>query len=120
MTGLSVLRHAYGLMEQPHRLTANDGNESGLLAVNQIYCDLWHREHTGEFQPLEHLRQKLELSWRCLPAMTYGVATLLCLNGGDERPYERYLDLYLRALTHTGGMVRTRLDTGVTEEGLSR
>ena len=111
MTGLSVLRHAYALMEQPHRLTAMEDNESGLLVVNQIYCDLWHREHMGEFEPLEHLRRPLEISSRCLPAMTYGVATLLCLNSGDERPYERYLDLYLRALTHAVGGVRTRTDT---------
>ena len=34
MTGLSVLRHAYALLEQPHRLAGNDGNESGMLAVN--------------------------------------------------------------------------------------
>lgn len=117
MTGLSILRHAYGLMEQPHRLAGVDSDESGLIAVNQIYGDLWRREQTGEFQPLEHLRQPLQLSWRCLPAMTYGVATLLCLNGGDERPYERYLDLYLRALTHTGGVLRTRMDTTAAEEG---
>ena len=115
MTGLSILRHAYGLMEQPHRLAGPDGNESGLLAVNQIYCDLWHREQTGEFVPLEHLRQSLKLSWRCLPAMTYGVATLLCLNNAEDRPYERYLDLYLRALTHTGGALRARVDTTVVE-----
>ena len=111
MTGLSVLRHAYALLEQPHRLTAMEDNEGGLLAVNQIYCDLWHREHTGEFESLDHLRRPLEISSRCLPAMTYGVATLLCLNGGDDRPYERMLDLYLRALTHTGGTLRTRCDT---------
>ena len=117
MTGLSILRHAYGLLEQPHRLTAEDGNESGLLAVNEIYCDLWYREHTDEFRPLEHLRQELQLSARCLPAVTYGVATLLCLNGDSERPYERCLDLYLRALTHTGSVVRTRTDTMTIGEG---
>ena len=116
MTGLSVLRHAYALMEQPHRLVGTDGNESGLLAVNQIYCDLWRRVHNTEFQPLEHLRQKLDLPWHCLPAMTYGVATLLCLNGADEQPYERYLDLYTRALTHTGGVPRRRIDTIPKEE----
>ena len=117
MTGLSILRHAYGLLEQPHRLTADDGNESGLLAVNQIYCDLWQREQTGAFQPLEHLRQEVQLSWRCLPAMAYGVATLLCLNGDDNSPYERCLDLYLRALTHTGGVSQRRVDTMVSPEG---
>lgn len=111
MTGLSVLRHAYGLLQQPHRLTADDGNENGLLAVNEIYCNLWHREHTEAFEPLEHLRQELKLSPRCLPAVTYGVATLLCLNGDSEQPYERCLDLYLWALTHTGGAVRHRTDT---------
>lgn len=117
MTGLSILRHAYSLMNQPQRLSATDGNEAGLLAVNQIYCDLWHREHEGEFRPLEHLWQKLEISWRCLPAMTYGVATLLCIPTGEEGTYERLLDLYLRALTHTGSKRRTRVDTTVMEEG---
>lgn len=110
MTGLSVLRHAYGLMEQPGRLTADDGNESGLLAVNQIYSDLWRREHTEPFVPLDHLRQSLDLSWRCLPAMTYGTAALLCLNGGDERPYDRYLELYLRALPRLEGVPYRRSD----------
>ena len=110
MTGLSVLRHAYALLEQPHRLTVMEENESGLSVVNQIYCDLWYREHTGEFEPLDHLRRPLDISSRCLPAMTYGVATLLCLNGEDRCPYERFLDLYLRALTHIGGELRTRVD----------
>lgn len=117
MTGLSVLRHAYGLLEQPHRLVTADDNESGLLAVNEIYCDLWYREHTEAFQPLEHLRQELQVSARCLPAVTYGVATLLCLNGDSQQPYERCLDLYLRALTHTGGALRRRLDTVTMGEG---
>ena len=117
MTGLSLLRHAYALMDQPHRLAGTDGNESGLLAVNQIYCELWKRERADAFQPLEHLRQPLKLSWRCLPAMTYGVATLLCLNDNDQRRYERYLDMYLRALTHTGGMPLRRVDTITAEEG---
>lgn len=116
MTGLSVLRHAYALLERPHRLAAMEGNEDGLMAVNQIYGDLWYREQEGEFQPLEHLRQEVKLSWRCLPAMTYGVATLLCLSDG-EQPYERCLDLYLRALSCTGGVPRHRTDTMLTKEG---
>ena len=111
MTGLSLLRHVYAMMDQPHRLAGTDGNETGLLAVNEIYCELWKRERTDEFQPLEHLRQPLQLSWRCLPAMTYGVATLLCLSDSDDRYYDRYLDLYLRALTHTGSTPRRRVDT---------
>ncbi|MBR2319714.1 MAG: hypothetical protein IKA50_02855 [Clostridia bacterium] len=117
MTGLSILRHVYALMEQPHRLSATDGNESGLLAVNEIYCNLWYREHKEDFQPLEHLRQELKLSGRCLPAMTYGVATLLCLNNGNDQPYERYLDLYTRALTHTGGLLCKRVNTAFAGEG---
>ncbi|MBE6807190.1 MAG: hypothetical protein E7527_04165 [Ruminococcaceae bacterium] len=115
MTGLSVLRHAYGLMEQPGRLTAEDGNERGLTAVNQIYSDLWRREHTEAFEPLTHLRQTLDLSWQYLPAMTYGVAALLCLNEEEEGPYNRYLDLYLRALPRTGGTPYRRADVLFTE-----
>jgi len=116
MTGLSILRQAYSLMEQPDRLTAQDGNESGLLAVNQIYGELWPREHTTPFEPLEHLRQELQLSWRCMPAMTYGTAALLCLNSGEERPYDRYLELYMRAAAHTGGAPRPRRDVWPGEE----
>ena len=110
MTGLSILRQVYSLMEQPERLTAGDGNESGLLAVNQIYGELWPREHNTPFEPLEHLRQPLQLSSRCMPAVTYGTAALLCLNSGEERPYDRYVEMYMRALTHTGGAPRRRGD----------
>ena len=110
MTGMSILRQAYSLLGQSERLTAEDGDESGLLAVNQIYGELWGREHEGSFEPLSHLRQPLQLSYRCLPAMAYGTAALLCLGAEDERPYDRYLELYLRALTHTGGTSRRRID----------
>ena len=98
MTGLSVLRQAYALLDQPQRLTAGDGNESGLIAVNQIYGDLWKRERQDDFVPLANLREEMDLSWRSMAAMTYGVAALLCLNNGDERPYDRYLERYLQAL----------------------
>ena len=110
MTGMSVLRHAYALMEQPRRLAAAEESETGLTAVNYIYSDLWKREHTEPFEPLTHLRQEVALSWRCLPALTYGTAALLCLHGADERPYERYLELYMRALTHTGSYLSHRRD----------
>lgn len=118
MTGLSVLRHAYGLMEQPGRLTAEDGNESGLLAVNQIYGDLWRREQTEAFVPLTHLRQEINLPWRYLPAITYGTAALLCLNSGDERPYDRYLELYLRALPRVESVPYRRSDVLFQGDGV--
>ena len=98
MTGLSVLRQAYALLDQPQRLTAGDGNESGLILVNQIYGDLWKRERQDAFVPLANLREELDLSWRSVAAMTYGVAALLCLNDGEERSYDRYLERYLQAL----------------------
>ena len=104
MTGLSVLRQAYALLDQPQRLTAGDGNESGLIAVNQIYSDLWKRERQDAFAPLANLREELDLSWRSVAAMTYGVAALLCLNSGDERPYDRYLERYLQALPRSKGV----------------
>ncbi len=112
MTGLSVLRQVYALMERPERLVgASDGNESALLALNQIYSDLWSRERAEAFEPLTHLREPVCLSWRSLPALTYGTAALLCLNSGEERPYDRFLELYLRALPRKQGQPYRRSAT---------
>lgn len=110
MTGLSVLRHVYGLMEQPGRLTAEEGNEGGMMAVNQIYGELWQREHAEVFVPLTHLRQEVKLPWRYLPALTYGTAALLCLNSEKAGQYDRYVDLYLRALPRLEGTPYRRAD----------
>ena len=110
MTGMSILRQAYSLMEQPERMTADDGEESGLLAVNQIYSELWHREHRTPFIPLDNLRRRMELSWRFLPALTYGTAMLLCLNSSEELPYDRFQRLYQRAAAHAGGLAPLRVD----------
>lgn len=110
MTGLSVLRQVYGLLEQPERLSAEDGNETALAAVNQIYADLWAREHTEAFEPLPHVWQEVALSWRCLPALIYGTAALLCVRSDVGRSYDRFLELYMRALSHTGGAPLRRVD----------
>ena len=104
MTGLSILRQVYALLNQPGRLTAGDGNESGLIAVNQIYGDLWQRERQEPFVPLSHLREEIDLSWRSTTAMTYGVAALMCLNSGEELPYDRYLELYMQSLPRVKAM----------------
>lgn len=111
MTGLSVLRQAYTLLEQPERLSAGDGNESGLIAINQIYGDLWKRERQDDFVPLANLRGEIDLSWRSVTAMSYGVAALLCLNSGEERPYDRYLELYMQALPRIKMAPYRRSDT---------
>ncbi len=111
MTGLSVLRQAYALLNRPERLTAGDGNESGLIAVNQIYGDLWKRERQDAFVPLANLRQEIDLSWRSVAAMTYGVAALVCLSDGEEVPYDRYLERYLQALPRIQGTPYHRGDT---------
>ena len=116
LTGMSILQQAYSLMEQPERMTADDSGEEGLLVVNQIYSELWHREHRTMFVPLGHLKQRLELSWRFMPAMAYGAAMLLSL--GQEAAYDRYLELYRRAAAHAGGLAPCRMDTlfrGVAE-----
>lgn len=107
MTGLAIVRQAYHLMEEPKK--AATAGEQELVAVNQIYSELWCREHLSAFQPLDSLQRPLLLSWRCLPAMTYGTAMLLCLNNG-EKPYEKYRTLYERAAAHTGGPYARRRD----------
>lgn len=98
MTGSRILRQVYHLMGEPGRYSAQEGQESGLLALNQIYGELWKRESEGDFVPLDTPWQAVLLPAAYLPALTYGTAALLCLNGGAERPYDRYLELYLRAI----------------------
>ena len=108
MTGLAVLKQAYQLLDDPKG--AASAGEQDLVAVNQIYSELWYREHTAPFQPLDSLQLPLLLSWRCLPAMAYGVAMLLCLND-EEKPYTQFQALYERAAAHTGGPYGKRRDT---------
>ncbi len=108
MLALSILRQAYSLLDKQENLATADGDEGGLLAVNEIYSELWHREHRTAFQPLEHLHQSVLLSWRFLPAMAYGTAMLLCLNA--DGPYERYRELYRRAARQAGGIFPRRED----------
>lgn len=109
MTGAAILRQVYGLLEEKERQATSQGDEQGLMAINQIYSELWYREHRSAFVPLEHLRQSIHLSWRCLPAMAYGTAMLLCLND-ENRDYTRFQRLYERAASHTGGPYSIRRD----------
>ena len=110
MTVSRILRQVYHLMGDPGRYTATDGNESGLLALNQICGELWKREHSESFVLLDSPWQQVELPAAYLPAITYGTAALLCLNSGDERPYDRYLELYLRAIPRPTGKPYRRTD----------
>ena len=110
MTGSRILRQVYHLMGEPERYIASDGNESGLLALNQICGELWKREHTEPFVPLDTPWQEVALPAVYLPAITYGTAALLCLNSGEERPYDRYLELYLRAVPRPVGRPYRRTD----------
>lgn len=109
MTGSAILRQAYALLEEEERQATIRGEEQGLMIVNQIYSELWHREHYSDFVPLNHLRESLQLSWRCIPAMAYGTAMLLCLND-DRGEYTRFQRLYERAAAHTGGPYSSRKD----------
>lgn len=110
MTGLSILRQVYSLMDRPDALAADDGNIGGLPLLNQIYGDLWRRECTKPFVPLAHTRQEVELSWRCLSALTYGTAALLSLAEGNEAAYERFLERYTAALPRVQGVPYRRAD----------
>lgn len=118
MTGLSILEQAYQLLEAPEKAANAEEDETGLMAVNQIYGELWHREHRERFRPLTALRQVVSMSWRFLPAMTYGTAMLLCLNDEKGGSYTRLQGLYERAAIHAGGMCSPRVLTARPEEEL--
>lgn len=108
MTGLMILKQAYGLLGDEKQLATADADDTGLAFVNQIYSELWHREHRTRFQPLEALQQPLLLSCRFMPAMAYGTAMLLCVGEEGSGPYNRFLTLYQRAASHTGGVYEER------------
>jgi hypothetical protein len=105
-----ILKQAYSLIGADKRLATADGDELGLAAVNQIYSELWHREHRTRFQPLDVLQQPLLLTCRFLPAMAYGTAMLLCVGEESSTMHDRFLSLYRRAATHTGGLASGRED----------
>ncbi len=109
MTGLGILKQAYGLLGDEKRLATADGDEVGLAMVNQIYSELWHREHRTRFQPLAAPQQPLLLSCGFMPAMAYGTAMLLSV-GGEPTVYDRFRSLYRRAATQTGGVYAGRRD----------
>ena len=111
MTGLMILRQAYSLLGDEKRLATADADEQGLAMVNQIYSELWHREHRIRFQPLEALQQPLLLTCRFLPAMAYGTAMLLCVGEEQTVTHDRFLTLYQRAASRTGGIAEGRWDT---------
>ena len=110
MTGMMILKQAYSLLRDDKRLAAIDSDEQGLAMVNQIYSEVWHREHRTRFQPLDVLQQPLLLSCRFLPAMAYGTAMLLCVGDEQAAMHDRFLTLYRRALSHTGGIFDGRED----------
>ena len=111
MTGLMILRQAYSLLGDEKGLANVDADEQGLASVNQIYSELWHREHRTRFQPLEALQQPLLLTCRYLPAMAYGTAMLLCVAQEQSVAHDRLRTLYQRAASHTGGFVQGRRDS---------
>lgn len=108
MTGVMILKQAYGLLGDDKRAATADADESGLAMVNQIYSELWHREHRTRFQSLDVLQQPLLLSCRFMPAMAYGTAMLLAASEEKQEVYDRFLTLYQRAASHTGGIFTER------------
>ena len=105
-----ILKQAYSLLGDDKRLATVDGDEHGLATVNQIYSELWHREHRTRFQPLDVLQQPILLTCRFLPAMAYGTAMLLCVGDEEATRHDRLLALYRRAASHTGGLMSSRED----------
>ena len=111
MTGLTILKQAYSMLGDEVHLAMVDGDERGLAAVNQIYSELWSREHRTPFQPLDALHQPMLLSWRFLPAMAYGTAMLLSVGDENKSVHDRFLTLYRRAASYSGGVYGKREDT---------
>ncbi len=107
LTGWQILRQAYGLLGDKKHTAKPDKDGRGLAAVNQIYGELWHREHRTRFQPLSALDESLQMTGRFMPALAYGAAMLLCVDG-DVTVHNRMCALYRRAAGCTGGIAVER------------
>lgn len=110
MTGVMILKQAYGLLGDEKRAATADADEAGLAMVNQIYGELWSREHQTAFTPIDVLQQPLLLSCRYMPALAYGTAMLLCVDDEESAVHDRLLTLYQRATSHVGGSFAKRED----------
>ncbi len=111
MTGLGLLKQVYSLLGDEKRLANVGSDDVGLSALNQIYGELWHREHKTAFVPLGVLQQPIKLSWRALPALSYGTAMLLCVGDAEKTRHDRFLTLYRWASARAGGVCEDRRDT---------
>ena len=110
MTRVMILKQACGLLGDEKRAATADADDAGLAMVNQIYGELWSREHRTAFTPLDALQQPLLLPCRFMPALAYGTAMLLCADGEAQALHDRFLSLYHRAASHAGGSFAKRED----------
>lgn len=98
MTGNDIVKRALTRLGY----TSVNGNEaltrrvlnSATDTVNDIYADLWDKEHTEDFEPLNRLNDEIKLSNKALAVMVYGVAAFIAQSENDGDQNQLWIAMY--------------------------
>ena len=100
MTGRDIVKRA--LIRLGY--TTDNGNESltkrimsrALETVNDVYADLWDKEHTEDFEPSNSLDDEIKLSNKAAAVMIYGVAAFIAQSEDDGDQNQLWMSMYNR------------------------
>ena len=62
--------------------------------VNDVYADLWRKEHDTSFKPLETPDDSIDLSDTALSVMVYGVAAFIAQSENDGDQQQWWMTVY--------------------------
>ena len=77
--------------------------------INIVYADLWSKEHSDDFEPLESLDDEIRLSNKTLRIMVYGVAAFIAQSENDGDQQQLWMSVYNNKL-RTLSVITTRQD----------
>lgn len=92
--------------------TSANGNEQltrriqnrALDILNDVYADLWEKEHDTDFVPISRLDDEINLSEKATVIMAYGVAAFIAQSENDGDQQQLWITTYnnrLRTLSKT-------------------
>ena len=83
--------------------------KKGMAAVNQIYTDLFYIAGKGEYSPVEHSSDRVDLPEKVLnDVMPYGVAMFIAQSESDGDSQRLFAEIYAkkRASIRCGGEIK--------------
>lgn len=82
--------------------TADNGNEQltrriqnrAIDILNDVYADLWDKEHDKDFVPIDRLDDEINLSSKACAIMVYGVAAFIAQSENDGDQQQLWMSTY--------------------------